>query len=316
VTRTIAVTGGTGLVGKLLVERLLARGDGVRALTRRPAGERDERPGLRWVEGRLDQREALAELVQGADAIIHAAYEDPGAAPPTERTASEHWLETNLMSSLRLLELTSATSMRQLVYVSSLAVYGHDFDADPLAGRAPRDEDYPLWPPEIYGALRAATEKFVITAARQHGLLTSAFRLGHVVGLRAPHTSSALYATVEEAVRTRRIESVAGSYVIAAGDVADALVGAIGDASTKGRVYNTFDRWFDHADVAPWIAARLGADVAVERPAAQGPTHPIIGERIRERMSFTTDAALRALTDALVDRCSEGEARADDDRDS
>ena len=304
-TRTIALTGATGLVGRQLVQRLLDRGDQVRALTRRGPEARADLPGLTWIQGRLDQREVLPELVRGCDAIIHAAYEDPGPSPTPDRTPSEHWLESNLMASLRLLELAHMTGLRQFVYASSLAVYGHDFEADPLAGRFPRDEDFPIWPPEIYGTLRAATEKFVVTAARQHGLLSSAFRLGHVVGLRDQHETSALYATVEEAVRTRRITSSAGSYVIAAEDVAELLAGAIGDEATRGRVYNTFDRWFDHADAAPWIAAKLGADVAVDRPPATGPSAPILAGAIRERLEqFCTDAALRRLTEALVDRCS------------
>jgi len=304
VTRIVALTGATGLVGRLLVQRLLDQGDQVRALTRRGPERRETLPGLTWIEGSLDQREALPELVDGCDAILHAAYEDPRAAGSDDRTPSEQWLETNLMSSLRLLELAHTSRLRQFVYVSSLAVYGHDFDADPLAGRFPRDEDFPLWPPEIYGALRAATEKFVVTAARQHGLVASAFRLGHVVGLREPHTTSALYATVEEAVRTGIIRTVAGSYVIAAEDVAALLAGAVGDGSTRGRVFNTFDCWFDHADAAPWIAERLGAPVRVERPAAAGPREPILGAPVRARLeTFCTTSALRRLTEALVDRC-------------
>ena len=34
----VAVTGGTGFIGKKLVERLVERGDTVRLLTRKPAG--------------------------------------------------------------------------------------------------------------------------------------------------------------------------------------------------------------------------------------------------------------------------------------
>lgn len=303
-TRTVALTGATGLVGGLLVRRLLDQGDRVRALTRRGPAARLDLPGVTWIEGRLDQRAVLAELVHGCDAILHAAYEDPGVTGPGGRTASEQWLETNLMSSLRLLELAHTTTLRQFVYVSSLAVYGHDFDADPLAGRFPRDEDFPLWPPEIYGALRAATEKFVVTAAKQHGLIASAFRLGHVVGLRDPHTTSALYATVEEAVRTRAIRSVAGSYVIAAEDVAKLLADAVGDEQTRGQVFNTFDRWFDHADIAPWISERIGTRVKVERAATTGPREPVLGAPVRARLdAFCTTRALRTLTEALVDSC-------------
>jgi len=66
----LAITGGTGFVGRVLIDRALAAGHEVRALTRRPQTARD---GLAWIAGALDRSDALARLVAGADAVIHVA---------------------------------------------------------------------------------------------------------------------------------------------------------------------------------------------------------------------------------------------------
>src|SRR5687767_4878356 len=66
----LAVTGGTGFVGKRLIALALERGDEVAALTRKP---QFPRPGVTWVEGALDDEAALAALVRDADAVIHVA---------------------------------------------------------------------------------------------------------------------------------------------------------------------------------------------------------------------------------------------------
>jgi nucleoside-diphosphate-sugar epimerase len=73
VTRTIAVTGGTGFLGAAVIAFLINRGDSVRALVRgvgRLAGRGEQ---LIPVEGALGDDAALARLVDGADAVIHCA---------------------------------------------------------------------------------------------------------------------------------------------------------------------------------------------------------------------------------------------------
>jgi len=69
-TKTIAVTGATGFVGKHLVRELVTRGFQVRAITRRPRPRKD---GIDWIAGDLDNHPALARLVENADVVIHLA---------------------------------------------------------------------------------------------------------------------------------------------------------------------------------------------------------------------------------------------------
>ncbi len=70
-TRTIALTGATGFVGGRTLSVMLEQGHHVRALTRgaRPL----DHPNLSWVEGHLEDAGALAELVEGVDAVVHIA---------------------------------------------------------------------------------------------------------------------------------------------------------------------------------------------------------------------------------------------------
>ena len=66
----LAITGGTGFVGKRLIDRALADGHHVRALTRRP---QPARAGVTWIAGALDDLDGLAALVAGVVAVIHVA---------------------------------------------------------------------------------------------------------------------------------------------------------------------------------------------------------------------------------------------------
>lgn len=71
VAKTITVTGATGTLGRIVVDRLLARGDHVRGLSRNPPA--DDRPGLEWIVGDLSAEAGMEDAFAGADAVIHCA---------------------------------------------------------------------------------------------------------------------------------------------------------------------------------------------------------------------------------------------------
>jgi uncharacterized protein YbjT (DUF2867 family) len=66
----LALTGATGFVGSHLLDLALAEGHQVRALARRPQGER---AGVTWIAGDLADTAALASLVDSADSVVHVA---------------------------------------------------------------------------------------------------------------------------------------------------------------------------------------------------------------------------------------------------
>jgi uncharacterized protein YbjT (DUF2867 family) len=107
----IAITGGTGFVGKAVLARAAAQGLRVRALARRPQPACDN---VDWVQGTLDDHDALERLVDGADAVMHIA----GMVNAPDRAAFE---ACNALGTANLIAAAKARGVRRLVHVSSLA---------------------------------------------------------------------------------------------------------------------------------------------------------------------------------------------------
>lgn len=147
----IAVTGGTGFVGRHVLGLLAASGQSVRALARRPEAL-SGLAGVTAVEGSLSDTNALRHLCDGADAILHLAGAISGSAT--------HMREVNLIGTRNLLQAADRTSAKRLVHVSSLAA------REP--GLSP------------YGATKAGGEQEVNAAAR--GISTLIIRPPAVYG--------------------------------------------------------------------------------------------------------------------------------------
>ena len=107
----LAVTGATGFVGGRLLDCATAGGHEVRALTRRAM-----RPRVRveWVEGSLEDREALDELAAGAQAVIHLA----GVLKAPSAAAFD---ECNVGGTERVIAAAKNAGVSRFVHVSSLA---------------------------------------------------------------------------------------------------------------------------------------------------------------------------------------------------
>ncbi|PTS78510.1 epimerase [Sphingomonas sp. HMWF008] len=108
---TLAITGGTGFVGKRAIDLAIAAGHSVRALTRRAQAPRD---GVTWIEGALDTPEPLDRLVEGADAVLHIA----GVVNAPDRAG---FAAGNVAGTQAVLDATRSAGVRRFVHVSSLA---------------------------------------------------------------------------------------------------------------------------------------------------------------------------------------------------
>ncbi|MBI1403493.1 MAG: NAD(P)H-binding protein [Porphyrobacter sp.] len=108
---TLALTGATGFVGSAVVEAALGAGHQLRALTRR---NQPPREGVEWVRGDLADLPALADLCEGADAMVHVA----GLTNTPDPADFE---EANVTGTARVVEAMRTAGMKRLVFVSSLA---------------------------------------------------------------------------------------------------------------------------------------------------------------------------------------------------
>lgn len=107
----LAVTGGTGFIGSRFIERALATGHAVQALTRRP---QPPKAGVKWVEGALGDGGSLRRLVEAADTVVHIAGV-LNARDPAE------FEKGNVEGTLAMLAASTAAGVTRFVHVSSLA---------------------------------------------------------------------------------------------------------------------------------------------------------------------------------------------------
>jgi nucleoside-diphosphate-sugar epimerase len=150
-SQCIAITGATGFLGRQVLAALLQRGLSCRALLRAGKALPGHNPLLATVEGDLREPASLAALVEGADAVIHAA-----AAMGTSDEFLLH--QVNVQGSRELAKAAERAGAGRFVYVSSMAarrVTDGPYAASKEAGQGALElfsgSFVTLQPPLIYG---------------------------------------------------------------------------------------------------------------------------------------------------------------------
>ncbi len=144
----LALTGATGFVGTRLLDLAVDQGHKVRALTRRAQPPRD---GVTWIAGALDEPEALAKLVESAEAVIHVA----GVINAPDAAGFELG---NVRGTAAMLAAAEAAGVSRFVHVSSLSarkpklsLYGASkARSEVLVGASPLSTAI-VRPPAVYG---------------------------------------------------------------------------------------------------------------------------------------------------------------------
>lgn len=156
----IAVTGGSGKLGRSVVRRLTEDGHSVLNLDR--TGERS--PALAIVDLRnygqvLDVVLGLDDRHQGLDAIVHlGAIPAPGIVPDAAT------FENNMLATYNVFQAARRAGIKKVVYASSETVLGLPFDVDPPY--IPVDEEYPARPESTYSLVKHLEEQMAIEMTR------------------------------------------------------------------------------------------------------------------------------------------------------
>ena len=169
------VTGGTGFLGRHLVEQLLAAGRRVTVLGRTPAPEL-ERRGARFVRAPLEDAAAVAAACQGMETVFHVA------ARVGVWGRYGDFFRANVLGTRAVLDGCRAQGVQRLVFTSTPSVVYNGRD---LAGA---DESLPLTTdcPSPYPLTKAIAEREVI-AAKSPTLRTIALRPHLIWGVGDPH---------------------------------------------------------------------------------------------------------------------------------
>jgi nucleoside-diphosphate-sugar epimerase len=167
----VAVTGGSGKLGRSVVRRLAEDGHDVLNLDR--AGTRGR--GYAEVDLRnygqvLDVILGLDDRHSGFDAIVHlGAIPAPGHAPDAAT------FENNMLATYNVFQAARRAGIKKIVYASSETVLGLPFDVDPPY--IPVDEEYPARPESTYSLVKHLEEQMAIQLTRWDPELS-------IVGLR------------------------------------------------------------------------------------------------------------------------------------
>ena len=171
---TIAVTGGSGKLGRAVVETLRAEGNEVVVLDRVPTaggvivdlsdyGQTVD--ALLGVQGRHD----------GLDAVVHlAAIPAPGMASDAET------FRNNMLTTFNVFQGAKRAGIRRIVYASSETVLGLPFDTPPPY--IPVDEEYETRPESVYSMVKRLEEDMARTFVRWYPELSiTALRFSNVM---------------------------------------------------------------------------------------------------------------------------------------
>lgn len=149
----IAVTGGTGFIGKALVKQLVRYGQRVRLILRRESqlGELSSLP-LETIEADLSNLNSLIQALEGCSQLFHLAAFARGWAPD-----SEFFRKINVEGLKNILEASISCGVQRVVYVSSSVVKGPSVE-EPVTEAASR-ENTPFF--TLYEESKALSEKII-----------------------------------------------------------------------------------------------------------------------------------------------------------
>ena len=172
---SVLVTGGTGFLGRRLVERLLEAGRPVTVLGRTPAPDLEQR-GVRFLRASLDDAPAVAAACAGVGTVFHVA------AKVGVWGRYGDFFRTNVLGTRAILAGCREHGVRRLVFTSTPSVV---YNGRSLAGA---DESLPLTTdcPSPYPLTKAIAEREVLAA---HGdtFRTIALRPHLIWGVGDPH---------------------------------------------------------------------------------------------------------------------------------
>jgi nucleoside-diphosphate-sugar epimerase len=297
----IALTGATGFVGHYLAQRLAAAGHGLRCWHR--AGS--DRSGLahlddlEWVQGELGQADSVERLLEGCDAVVHAALYRPGTGFRGSEGHLVSFVEKNVIGTLQLIEAARAVDVRRFVFISTCAVHEKILDDRPL------DETHPLWATSHYGAHKAAIEKFVHSYGLGKGFPICALRPSGVYGVARPADRSKWYELVAAVVRGENVRCSGGGKEVHAADVAEAVAILLTADGVTGEAFNCYDRYVSDYEVAS-LAKEISGSPSHLLGEPRQPKHQIVTEKLRRLgMGFGGEPRLRETVTALAERAQQ-----------
>lgn len=206
----VTITGGAGVLGRNLIQRLVADGHEVTSLDLAPM---PETAGCRQVIGDIRDEATVRAAIDGADLVVHGAAALPSYSPKDIRSISVGGTET-------VMAACWAARIPRVIHVSSSAVYG-------LPDVVPTPEDHPRERVDPYNIAKIDAE-LVCEGYRERGMIIPILRPKTFLG---PHRLGIFSMLFEWAEEGRNFPLIGGghfrSQMLDVDDLVDVVVAAM-----------------------------------------------------------------------------------------
>lgn len=207
---------------------------------------------------------ALARLVEGADAVVHCAYEHvPGRYRGGEGDDLPGFWRANLRGGVELMHRARLAGVERLVAMSSRAVFGQR-----SASATWVDDDTAAVPDTHYGALKLSLEAHASAFSAVHGVCFCSLRPTGVYGITHPVERTKWLDLALAMMCGNPLPKARLATEVHGRDVAAAvwLLLTAPAADVAGRAFNCSDLVLDTRSVMERLAERL--NVGPELPVA------------------------------------------------
>ncbi|HET8945307.1 MAG TPA: NAD-dependent epimerase/dehydratase family protein [Dehalococcoidia bacterium] len=261
------VTGASGFIGSHIAERLVARGDEVRALVRSSSDTRFlQGLGIELVQGDITDTQSLVQAIAGVDVVYHAAAMVTDWAPWSE------FQRVTVDGTRNVLAAAAGGGVPRVLYVSTDGVYALSAFKGVVTEESPLEKRFGWL--DYYRRSKLAGERIAARYGDEGKIKVTIVRPGLVFGER----DRAMFPGI-----VTFLKSSSSAYLgsgdnplpyVYVGDVADAcILGATADAAI-GRTYNVVsDEPVTQKQVYDTIADAAG----LRRPRRHIPVRLIYG---------------------------------------
>ena len=314
----VLVTGASGFLGSHVAEALLARGEAVKLLVRRPEQARWlAEKGAQFVRGDLSSTAALDAAIKGCRFVIHCA------ALASDWDSWENFRQANDYGVARLLKACESVSLDRFVHISTTDVYGYP-DRDGLDETTPlHDRGLPYNLTKIAGELR-------VWAAIDAGLSATIIRPCSIYGPRSVTLGSEIVDYLRSGTPLVRCGRVNAGFVYVENSV-DLILLAMIHPDAAGIAFHSVDEggqtWRDYfvalcralnLRMPRWsvprpVAYSLGALSEIYGKAVKHTSRPLVTrtavEILGTRQGFSMDRARERLGFSPLIEFEEGVSR-------
>lgn len=248
---SVLVVGGTGFIGRRLVERLAKRGIGVRVLTRNPSSAAINLEGLpiEIMKGSHGDPETLESALAGISTVYHLAK--------AEGKRWQDYVENDINPTRTLAEAALKHGVKRFIYTGTIDSYASGNANDVITEDTPLDPN--IETRNHYARSKAACEDLLVKMHRERGLPLVILRPGIVIGEGSPPAHWGVGMFNSETDVTYWGDGSNAIPLVLVEDVADALDRALDAPDIEGRTFLLTDAPLMTAqDYVAAVEARAG----------------------------------------------------------